>query len=101
LQKPCRIHIIRAYFSQECLAYIREQSKVVYRSKDGKQTKTFDALEWLVAMCSHVPNRGEQMVRYYGYYSNASRGKRKKKKQIMSFRQSWSQQPYNSQKPQH
>lgn len=27
--------------------------------------------------CSHVPNRGEQMVRYYGYYSNVSRGKRK------------------------
>jgi len=32
-------------------------------------------------MCSHVPNRGEQMVRYYGYYSNVSRGKRKKEEQ--------------------
>jgi hypothetical protein len=50
----------------------------VYQSKNGKTTKTFDALEWLAAMCSHVPNRGEQMVRYYGYYSNVSRGKRKK-----------------------
>ncbi len=29
-------------------------------------------------MCSHVPNKGEQMVRYYGYNSNASRSKRKK-----------------------
>jgi len=28
--------------------------------------------------CSHVPNRGEQMVRYYGYYSNLCRGKREK-----------------------
>ncbi len=28
-------------------------------------------------MCSHVPNKGEQMVRYYGYYSNVARGKRK------------------------
>jgi len=37
-----------------------------------------DALEWLAAMCSHVPNRGEQMIRYYGYYSNVSRGKRKR-----------------------
>jgi len=26
---------------------------------------------------SHVPNKGEQMVRYYGYYSNVARGKRK------------------------
>ena len=33
-------------------------------------------MEWLAAMCSHIPNRGEQMVRYYGWYSNVSRGKR-------------------------
>ena len=49
-----------------------------YRSKDGKETKIFDALEWLAAMCSHVPNRGEQMARYYGFYNNVARGKRKK-----------------------
>ena len=53
----------------------------IYQSKDAKQTKNFDALEWLAAMCSHVPNRGEQMVRYYGYYSNVLRGKRKKEEQ--------------------
>src|SRR5450759_4818320 len=35
-------------------------------------------LEWLVSLCSHIPNRGEQMVRYYGHYSNVSRGKRQK-----------------------
>ncbi|MBW1956626.1 MAG: hypothetical protein JRI76_10745 [Deltaproteobacteria bacterium] len=29
-------------------------------------------------MTSHIPNKGEQMVRYYGYYSNASRGRRKR-----------------------
>jgi hypothetical protein len=39
-------------------------------------SKVFTALEWLTAMCSHIPNRGEQMVRYYGYYNNVSRGKR-------------------------
>ena len=33
---------------------------------------------FLAAMESHVPNKGEQMVRYYGYYSNVSRGKRSK-----------------------
>ena len=27
---------------------------------------------------SHVPNKVEQTVRYYGYYSNVTRGKRKK-----------------------
>ena len=48
------------------------------RSGNGKEEKVFDALEWLAAMGSHVPDKGEQMVRYYGYYSNVSRGKRKK-----------------------
>ena len=48
---------------------------------DGKGEKIFDALEWLAAMCSHVPNKGEQMVRYYGHYSNVARGKRKKQDQ--------------------
>jgi hypothetical protein len=36
-----------------------------YTSKDGAAIKNFPALEWLAAMCSHIPNRGEQMVRYY------------------------------------
>jgi hypothetical protein len=63
------------------MIYIPEESKVSYQSKDGKEEKVFDALEWLAAMCSHVPNKGEQMVRYYGYYSNVSRGKRQKENQ--------------------
>jgi endogenous inhibitor of DNA gyrase (YacG/DUF329 family) len=71
-------YIIRASFSQERMSYIPKESEVIYRSKDGKEEKVFDPLEWLAAMCSHVPNKGEQMVRYYGYYSNVSRGKRKK-----------------------
>jgi hypothetical protein len=60
------------------MTYLRDEDKVIYQSKNGKKTITFDALEWLAAMCSHVPNRGEQMIRYYGFYSNLSRGKRKK-----------------------
>jgi hypothetical protein len=74
-------YIIRASFSQERMTYIPEESKVSYQSKDGKDEKVFDALEWLAAMCSHVPNRGEQMVRYYGYYSNVSLDKRQKEDQ--------------------
>ena len=47
-------------------------AKVVYESKDGKTSKTFDALDWLAQLVTHIPNRGEQMVRYYGFYSNKS-----------------------------
>lgn len=70
-------YIIRASLSQERMTYLSEESKVVYESKDGKEEKVFNALERLAVMSSHVPNKGEQMVRYYGYYSNISRGKRK------------------------
>jgi hypothetical protein len=71
-------YIIRASFSQERMKYLDPEGSVVYTAKDRKTNKVFPALEWLAAMCSHIPNRGEQMVRYYGYYSNVARGKRKK-----------------------
>jgi hypothetical protein len=58
-------------------ALIIKRPKSFYRSKDGKKENAFYALEWLAAMRSLVPNKGEQMVRYYGYYSNVSRGNRK------------------------
>jgi hypothetical protein len=44
------------------MTYLPRESQVIYESRDGKRAKTFDALEWLAAMCSHVPNKGEQMV---------------------------------------
>ena len=59
-------YIIRASFSQERMQYLDQEGTVVYTSKNGETTKNFPALEWLAAMCSHIPNRGEQMVRYYG-----------------------------------
>jgi hypothetical protein len=71
-------YIIRASFSQESMQYLDQEGTVVYRSKHGETTKSFPAMEWLAAMCSHIPNRGEQMVKYYGFYSNVSRGKRQK-----------------------
>lgn len=56
-------YIIRASFSQERMTYVPEAGSVIYQSKDSRATRVFDALEWLVAMTSHVPNKGEQMVR--------------------------------------
>jgi hypothetical protein len=42
-----------------------EESRTIYCSKDNRQEKTFEALDWLAAMTSHLPNQGQQMVRYY------------------------------------
>ncbi len=35
--------------------YVSQEPKVIYQSKDGKDQRTFEPLEWLAAMCSHVP----------------------------------------------
>jgi hypothetical protein len=50
-------------------------SRKTYYEWEDKSLRAM-ALEWLANICSHIPNRGEQMVRYYGHYSNVSRGKR-------------------------
>jgi hypothetical protein len=36
------------------------------------------ACDWLAALAAHIPNTGEHLVRYYGWYSNVNRGKRRK-----------------------
>jgi len=77
-------YIVRAPFSQERMTYIQEHespdrvAKVVYEGKTSGVDETFTALDWLARLVIHIPGKGEQMVRYYGYYSNKSRGMRKK-----------------------
>ena len=77
-------YIIRACFSQKRMVYIPAQdasdgtAKVIYTSKDGRSRQTFDAVDWLALLVAHIPSRYEHTVRYYGYYSNKSRGLRKK-----------------------
>jgi len=79
-------YILRASFFQERMQDLAEPSKVVYRAKDGTEEKVFDApvsstgqaLEWLAAMCSHIPDRGEsrRWREYYGYYGKGEPGGR-------------------------
>src|SRR5262245_13990964 len=45
-----------------------------------KNFAVFPVLDWIATLTTHIPNKGEQLIRYYGYYSNVSRGKRKKEK---------------------
>ncbi len=77
-------YIIRACFSQERMVYIPVEdtadgvAKVIYTAKDGNSHKTFDAVDWLAHLVLHIPDKYEHTVRYYGYYSNKSRGMRKK-----------------------
>ncbi len=39
-------------------------ARVIYQAKDGSSSKTLLALDWLAQLVSHIPGKGEQMVRY-------------------------------------
>jgi len=75
-------YLIRATFSQKRMEYSPHEATVLYRSKDGKDKKTYDALEWLAAMACHVPERKKQTIRYYGAYANSVRGKQRKRQEV-------------------
>ena len=40
--------------------------------------EVFPVLDWIAAVTAHIPNKGERLLRYYGWYSNVNRGKRKR-----------------------
>ena len=44
-----------------------------------KNFAVFPVLDWIATLAAHIPDKGEQLLRYYGYYINVSRGKEKSK----------------------
>ena len=60
------------------MKYYPDSPMVIYESKYGKEVKEFSCLEWMAALVSHIPDRGGQTLRYYGAYSNVTRGRLKK-----------------------
>ncbi len=39
----------------------------------------FDPLDFLAEVTQHIPEMGEHLIRYYGWYSNKKRGQRAKR----------------------
>jgi len=64
------------------MPYHAKADTITYRSKMHPVLKRnfeiFSACDWLAALTAHIPNAGEHLVRYYGWYSNVNRGKRRK-----------------------
>ena len=46
--------------------------------KHSSKTESMDYLEFIARVTSHIPDKGQVMVRYYGLYNNAHRGKMRK-----------------------
>ncbi len=75
------------------MTYRKDTKTVLYRSKMNPTLKrnfaVFPVLDWIAAITAQIPNKGEQLIRYYGTYSNVSRGKRKKEKPKREEALSW------------
>ncbi len=75
-------YIIRNPFSEKKMTYNEQTSTVIYRSRKHANTKrnfeVFSAADFIAAITQHIPDKGFQMVRYYGWYSNRARGERAK-----------------------
>jgi ribosomal protein S27E len=74
-------YMIRPLLSLDRLSFLASEGKVRYRwGRDGagQQTETMDYLEFIARVTSHISDKGQVTVRYYGLYANAHRGKIRK-----------------------
>jgi len=71
--------MIRPLLSLEHLSLDEKQGQVCYRyGKEAKETERMDYLEFIARVTSHIPDKGQVTVRYFGLYANAHRGKVRK-----------------------
>ncbi|HEY5636504.1 MAG TPA: transposase [Burkholderiales bacterium] len=75
-------YMLRAPFALEKMSYDPRSGTVIYRSRMHKTLKRnfqiMPGADWLAQLCAHIPDRFEHLVRYAGWYSNRSRGKRRR-----------------------
>jgi len=72
-------YMIRPLLALERLTFLEPEGKVGYRwGRDGTEQETMDYPEFIARVTSHIPDKGQVLVRYHGLYANAHRGKVKK-----------------------
>jgi len=87
-------YFLRCPFSQARMIEVTEAGKVIYKTEhnavgrfpepgDGellagpsRNFQVFDPLDFLAEVTQHIPESGEHLIRYYGWYSNKTRGQR-------------------------
>lgn len=72
----------RAPVALERMSYEAESEQVTYRSDKAEGptagTTTVDPLEFLARLVTHIPDPGQVMQRYYGWYASRTRGTRRR-----------------------
>jgi hypothetical protein len=71
-------YLLRHPFSLQKITWNATTKTVIYRSKRHHNTKRnfeiFKAPDFIAAALLHIPPKGQQTIRYYGLYSNKTRG---------------------------
>jgi hypothetical protein len=89
-------YMVRCPFSLARIVRVTESGSVVYRAQKGdcrrfptpasndlaggasRNFQVFEALDFLAELTQHIPDKGEHLVRYFGWYSYRHRGMRAK-----------------------
>jgi hypothetical protein len=62
------------------LSFDEDEGKIIYQYGDGDADRVeMDYLDFIARVTAHIPDKGQVMIRYYGLYSNAHRGKERKR----------------------
>ena len=72
-------YMIRPILSLRRLSLDEAKGQVIYQyGKHSGETEHMDYLEFIARVTSHIPDKGQVMVRYSRLYANAHRGKMRK-----------------------
>jgi len=72
--------MIRPLLSLKRLSFSEKEGQVKNQcAKEMPEKERMDYMEFIARVTSHIPDKGQVMVRYYRLYSNAHRGKKCKK----------------------
>jgi len=89
-------YISRCPFSLERIIKLTDTDQVVYKAEHkncrrfpnpsdatlkagtSRNFQIFNPLDFIAEITQHIPNKGEDTIRYYGFYSNKARGMRAK-----------------------
>ncbi|HQG44512.1 MAG TPA: transposase [bacterium] len=95
-------YISRCPFSLARMIKVSEEGQVIYRAgksecvrfprpgderlREGvsRNFQVFDALEFLAEVTQHIPDKGQHLIHYFGWYSNKERGLRKKRAPVVT-----------------
>jgi hypothetical protein len=73
-------YMIRPLLSLERLSLDEREGKVCYLyGESPEEVERMNYLEFIARVTSHIPDRGQVTVRYFGLYANAHRGKVRKR----------------------